>query len=57
MIEFLREVEYEDVVYNFGFKVMFLAIYYEIDEMELLYSFFESFCVYFNWYKDILVNC
>lgn len=41
------------MVYNLNFKILLIVIYYEIDEIELLYSLFESFCVYFNCYKDI----
>ncbi len=56
VIELLREVEYEDVAYNLGSKAMLLATYYETDEMEPLYSLFESFRAYLNRHKDIPVN-
>lgn len=56
VIELLREVEYEDVAYNLGSKAMLLATYYETDEMEPLYSLFESFRAYLNRHRDIPVN-
>lgn len=56
VIELLREVEYEDVAYNLGSKSMLLATYYETDEIEPLYSLFESFRAYLNRHKDIPAN-
>lgn len=56
VIEQLRNVEYEDVSYNLGSKATLLATYYEIDEIEPLYSLLESFRVYLNRHKDIPVN-
>ncbi len=53
VIELLREVEYEDPSYNLNSKTMLLATYYEIDEIEPLYSLFESFRVYLNRKKDL----
>ncbi len=53
VIELLREVEYEDFTYNLNSKVMLLATYYEMDEIEPLYSLFESFRVYLNRNKSI----
>ncbi len=49
----LQEVEFEDFIYNLGSKAMLLAIYYETDELEPLYSLFESFRTYLNRHKDI----
>lgn len=56
VIELLREVEYEDFTYNLNSKVMLLFTYYEIDEIEPLYSLFESFRVYLNRNKSIPEN-
>jgi hypothetical protein len=56
VLEQLRNVEYDDVAYNLGSKAMLLATYYETDEMEPLYSLFESFRAYLNRHKDIPVN-
>jgi hypothetical protein len=53
VIELLREVEYEDFTYNLNSKVMLLFTYYEMDEIEPLYSLFESFRVYLNRHKAI----
>jgi hypothetical protein len=56
VIELLREVEYEDFTYNLNSKVMLLLTYYEIDEIEPLYSLFESFRVYLNRNRQITEN-
>lgn len=53
VIELLREVEYEDPTYNLNSKTMLLTTYYEIDEIEPLYSLLESFRTYLNRHKDI----
>ncbi|MCO6491799.1 MAG: hypothetical protein J5I98_25515 [Phaeodactylibacter sp.] len=56
VIQLLQEVEYDDVAYNLGSKAMLLATYYETDEVEPLFSLFESFRAYLNRHKDIPVN-
>jgi hypothetical protein len=53
VIESLRNVEYEDFTYNLNSKAILLATYYETQEIEPLYSLFESFRVYLNRNKDI----
>ena len=53
VIEQLQNVEYEDLVYNFNSKSMLIGSYYELDEIEPLYSLFESFRAYLNRHKDI----
>ena len=53
VIEQLREVEYEDLSYNLGAKSTLIYTYYETDEMEALYSLFDSFNVWLNRNKDI----
>lgn len=53
VIEQLQNVEYENVMYNLNSKSMLLATYYEIDEIEPLYSLIESFRSYLNRRKDI----
>lgn len=53
VIQLLQTVEYEDFNYNLGSKAMLLATYYEMDELEPLYSLFESFRAYLNRHKDI----
>ncbi len=46
VIEMLRNVEYEDFTYNLNSKQYLLRTYYEIDEIEPLYSLLDSFRVY-----------
>ncbi|MBI5914898.1 MAG: hypothetical protein HY842_05940 [Bacteroidetes bacterium] len=53
VIELLRTVEYEDITYNLNSKTMLLSTYYEIDEIEPLYSLMDSFRTYLNRHKDI----
>jgi len=53
VIQLLQEVEYEDTGYNLGSKAMLLAIYYETDEIEPLYSLMDSFRTFLNRHKDI----
>lgn len=53
VIEQLQNVEYDDVSYNINSKTMLIATYYELDEIEPLYSLLESFRVYLNRHKDI----
>lgn len=53
VIEQLRNVEYEDMTYNLSSKAMLLATYYELDEVEPLYSLIDSFSAYLNRHKDI----
>lgn len=53
VIEQLRNVEYEDLAYNLDSKTMLIFTYYELDEIDPLYSLFESFRVYLNRHKDI----
>jgi len=53
VIELLREVEYEDVTYNLTSKAMLLITYYDLDEIEPLYSLMESFRVFLNRHKEI----
>jgi len=53
VIRLLNQVEYEDLAYNLNSKLMLIAVYYETDEIEPLYSLFESFRVYLNRKKEI----
>lgn len=53
VIELLREVEYEELTYNLNSKNMLLLTYYELDEIDPLYSLMESFRTYLNRHKDI----
>ncbi len=53
VLELLRNVEYEDITYNLNSKTMLLSTYYEIDEIEPLFSLMDSFRTYLNRHKDI----
>ncbi len=50
--ELLQTVEYEDFSYNLNSKAMLLSSYYEMDEIEPLYSLMDSFRTYLNRHKD-----
>lgn len=53
VISLLQAVEYEDIVYSLSSKSLLIAIYYETDEIEPLYSLLESFRAYINRRRDI----
>lgn len=53
VIEQLRDVEYEDLAYNLNSKMILIAVYYETDELEPLYSLFDSFRTYLNRHNEI----
>lgn len=53
VIELLQEVEYEELTYNLNSKNMLLLTYYELDEIDPLYSMMDSFRVWLNRHKDI----
>lgn len=52
-LEFLRDVEYENVTYNLNAKTMLLAIYYETEEDISLDSLFDSMSAYLNRHKEL----
>lgn len=52
VIELLRTVDYEDFTYNLNSKTMLLSTYYEMDEIEPLYSLMDSFRTYLNRHKN-----
>ncbi|MEO1516386.1 MAG: hypothetical protein AAFV95_15285 [Bacteroidota bacterium] len=52
VVEMLREVEYEDFSYNLGSKSMLIPTYYELDELEPLYSLLDSFRTYLSRHKE-----
>jgi hypothetical protein len=56
VIELLRTVEYDDFTYNLNSKTMLLSTYYEMDEVEPLYSLMDSFRTYLNRHKDFSVG-
>ncbi|MDZ4844419.1 MAG: hypothetical protein SH857_02595 [Chitinophagales bacterium] len=52
-LELLHNVEFTDIVYNLDSKAMLLRIYYELKEMEPLWSLLEAFQVYLRRNKLI----
>ena len=52
-ISLLNTVEYEELIYNLSSKSLLLAMYYEKDEVEALYSLLDSFRTFLNRRKDI----
>ena len=53
VLSLLRNVEYEDIGYNLISKAMLIITYYEMDELDALDSFIESFRVFLNRHKNI----
>lgn len=53
VIEQLREVEYKNLTYALGGKMMLLKTYYEIDEIEPLSSLLDSYSIYLRRNKLI----
>lgn len=52
VIRLLQTVEYEDISYSLNSKSMLLQTYYDMDEIEPLYSMMDSFRTYLNRHKD-----
>lgn len=53
VIELLRNVEYRDVVYALGSKMLLLRTYYELDELMAMDSLMDSFRIYVRRNKVI----
>ncbi|MCB0640427.1 MAG: hypothetical protein KDC44_02255 [Phaeodactylibacter sp.] len=53
VIELLREVEYENLVYALGGKLMLLKTYYELQELAALDSLMDSFRIYLRRNKRL----
>lgn len=56
VIRYLHQVEYEDLTYNLNSKVILMCTYYELDEIEPMYSLMESFRVYLQRNSKIASN-
>lgn len=56
VIEQLRNVEFEDISYNLNSKNMLLLTYYETDEIEPLFSLFDSFGTYLKRQHELPKN-
>lgn len=54
VLELLREVEFDDISYALGSKATLLATYYDLDEIDALFSFLSSFRVFLNRKKNQL---
>jgi len=52
VIKLLQTVEYEDFTYNLNSKTFLLMTYFEMDEIEPLYSLMDSFRTYLNRHKN-----
>lgn len=52
--EYLREVEFDDLIYNLTSKSILLATYYETEELDPLYALLESFRTYLNRNKSTM---
>ena len=53
VLSLLRDVEYEDIGYNLISKAILIITYYELDELDALDPFMESFRVFLNRHKNI----
>jgi hypothetical protein len=53
VLKLLSNIEYEDIGYNLISKAMLVITYYELDELDALESFMESFRVFLNRHKTI----
>ncbi len=56
VLNLLQKVEYSDMSYNLDSKTMLLAIYYETNETDTLFSLLDSFKVYINRHKNSLTT-
>ena len=46
VLELLSKVEFDDITYNLPSKTMIMSCYYELEQIELLLSFIESFRIF-----------
>jgi hypothetical protein len=53
VIDQLQSVEYEDIAYNLGSKSMLIAVYYELDEFDVLNSLLDTFKTYLTRHKEL----
>ena len=54
-VRMLRDVEFTDVFYHLGSKLILLKVYYETEEVESFYSLVDTFKVYLHRNKKISV--
>lgn len=53
VIELLRDVEYEDLIYNLNSKALILTSFYELSEYDSLYYFINSYSAFIRRNKKI----
>lgn len=53
VIEQLQNVEYDDITYSLNSKTMLMATFYELDDIDPLFSLMESFRTYLNRQKSL----
>lgn len=53
VLDVLHNVEYEDIGFNLISKTMLVITYYELDELEALWSHMDAFRVFLNRQKDL----
>ncbi|NOT35741.1 MAG: hypothetical protein HOP11_00005 [Saprospiraceae bacterium] len=53
VLELLQKVQYEEIFYALGSKAMILSSYFELDEVNALNSFIDSFKLYLQRNKEI----
>jgi hypothetical protein len=53
VLELLQQVEYDDVFYNLDSKAMLLKTYFELDEVDALFSLIDSFRLFLHRNKVI----
>jgi len=53
VLHLLRDIEYEDIGYNLISKAILTITYFELEELDALDSFTESFRVFLNRHKNI----
>lgn len=54
VIPLLNQVEFTDFSYNLDSKALLLATYYELEEIDVLFSFLDAFKTYLNRHKKSL---
>ncbi len=53
VLTYLNQVNYDDVWYNINSKIMLLASYYELDEIDPLYSLMDSYTAFLRREKSL----
>lgn len=53
VLDYLNQVNYEDIWYNVNSKVLLFATYYELDELDVLMTSSESFRTFLRREKDV----